>query len=141
MLILPSGSQRARACAVSAMSQSARISASLYVATFLSALRMLSILSIGRAVLREYEEEPHLGGGAQDHKPPRFVPIGACRRVASLQGCGQNELAAVLQAFANCQRCIEELRIGNVHDDGRKDHPVVWACNRGREVGGQLALE
>ena len=87
------------------------------------------------------EEEPHLGGGAQDHQPPRFVPIRACGRVPALEGCGQKELAAVLQAFANGQRRIEELGIGNVHDDGRKDHPVVGACNRGRKVGGQLALE
>ena len=93
------------------------------------------------AILRMGPEGAAPGGGTQDHQPTRFIPIGTRRRVPALQGCGQKELAAVLQAFANGQRCVEKLGIGNVHDDGRKDHPVVWAGTRGREVGGQLALE
>jgi hypothetical protein len=49
----------------------------------------------------------------------------------------QKEPASPPQALAKLERRIKELSVGNVHDDGRKQDPVIGRPN----VGGKATRE
>ncbi len=71
------------------------------------------------------EKERHLGHGPQDHEPTQRVALIAGCDIVPIDRHRQEEPASPPQALAKLERSIKELSVGDVHDDGGEQDPVV----------------